>query len=187
MHRYGSRAVQPRVLGLDRLGAVNEFDCRLSPSGGSPCSSVPGLTVRGDGAQGRNRTTDTVIFSHVLYQLSYLGPRFRARPGPVGPERADPLTLAFLAVHPGLLGRRAGDSIALAEPAQKVAILAPARAEGRVLRARRLPADRAGFGFSLLRHRRPRWAAMRPRARRCFRRPAERVRRASRASFRGPR
>ncbi len=28
-----------------------------------------------DGAQGRNRTTDTVIFSHVLYQLSYLGGR----------------------------------------------------------------------------------------------------------------
>ena len=28
---------------------------------------------RRDGAQGRNRTTDTVIFSHVLYQLSYLG------------------------------------------------------------------------------------------------------------------
>ncbi len=25
------------------------------------------------GAQGRIRTTDTVIFSHVLYQLSYLG------------------------------------------------------------------------------------------------------------------
>jgi hypothetical protein len=31
------------------------------------------LNVYGDGAQGRNRTTDTVIFSHVLYQLSYLG------------------------------------------------------------------------------------------------------------------
>ena len=29
--------------------------------------------VEGNGAQGRNRTTDTVIFSHVLYQLSYLG------------------------------------------------------------------------------------------------------------------
>ncbi len=27
----------------------------------------------GSGAQGRNRTADTVIFSHVLYQLSYLG------------------------------------------------------------------------------------------------------------------
>ena len=33
------------------------------------------------GAQGRNRTTDTVIFSHVLYQLSYLGagPRRQAK------------------------------------------------------------------------------------------------------------
>ena len=29
--------------------------------------------VPGNGAQGRNRTSDTVIFSHVLYQLSYLG------------------------------------------------------------------------------------------------------------------
>ncbi len=29
------------------------------------------------GAQGRDRTTDTVIFSHVLYQLSYLGSRIR--------------------------------------------------------------------------------------------------------------
>jgi hypothetical protein len=29
------------------------------------------------GAQGRNRTTDTCIFSAVLYQLSYLGPRSR--------------------------------------------------------------------------------------------------------------
>jgi hypothetical protein len=28
---------------------------------------------RNRGAQGRDRTTDTVIFSHVLYQLSYLG------------------------------------------------------------------------------------------------------------------
>ena len=38
-----------------------------------------------DGAQGRDRTTDTVIFSHVLYQLSYLGAEAR-RNG--GPERA---------------------------------------------------------------------------------------------------
>ncbi len=29
--------------------------------------------TRNCGAQGRNRTTDTMIFSHVLYQLSYLG------------------------------------------------------------------------------------------------------------------
>src|SRR5437763_14260074 len=37
-----------------------------------------GETGAMDGAQGRNRTTDTVIFSHVLYQLSYLGPLLRA-------------------------------------------------------------------------------------------------------------
>lgn len=27
----------------------------------------------GDGARGRNRTTDTMIFNHLLYQLSYPG------------------------------------------------------------------------------------------------------------------
>ncbi len=31
------------------------------------------LGKRGNGAQGRNRTTDTAIFSRMLYQLSYLG------------------------------------------------------------------------------------------------------------------
>ncbi len=31
------------------------------------------------GAQGRNRTTDTAIFSRMLYQLSYLG--IRVQPG----------------------------------------------------------------------------------------------------------
>jgi hypothetical protein len=29
--------------------------------------------MEGHGAQGRNRTTDTAIFSRMLYQLSYLG------------------------------------------------------------------------------------------------------------------
>ncbi len=29
--------------------------------------------MEGNGAQGRNRTTDTAIFSRMLYQLSYLG------------------------------------------------------------------------------------------------------------------
>ena len=32
-----------------------------------------------NGAQGRNRTTDTAIFSRMLYQLSYLGQRAGAR------------------------------------------------------------------------------------------------------------
>ncbi len=36
------------------------------------------------GAQGRDRTTDTAIFSRMLYQLSYLG----IPAGPKRPERA---------------------------------------------------------------------------------------------------
>lgn len=31
------------------------------------------MEVLGGGARGRNRTADTMIFSHVLYQLSYPG------------------------------------------------------------------------------------------------------------------
>jgi hypothetical protein len=31
------------------------------------------MDLESDGAQGRNRTTDTRIFSPLLYQLSYLG------------------------------------------------------------------------------------------------------------------
>ncbi len=36
-----------------------------------------------NGAQGQNRTADTGIFSPLLYQLSYLGTRRRARGGVV--------------------------------------------------------------------------------------------------------
>ena len=35
----------------------------------------PAFEGERDGAQGRNRTTDTAIFSRMLYQLSYLGIR----------------------------------------------------------------------------------------------------------------
>ena len=35
--------------------------------------SFGGIRREKDGAQGRNRTTDTAIFSRMLYQLSYLG------------------------------------------------------------------------------------------------------------------
>ncbi len=46
----------------------------MTPSGGSSKREhAPGMLSFDDGAQGRDRTTDTVIFSHVLYQLSYLG------------------------------------------------------------------------------------------------------------------
>ena len=71
-----------------------------------------------NGAQGRDRTTDTVIFSHVLYQLSYLGMPFAAG-RPFAAER--PLAVVTLPVHPGkvgFLGGRTGDAIALAQPFQ---------------------------------------------------------------------
>ena len=53
--------------------------------GGLETDERPGGSAlhRGNGAQGRNRTSDTVIFSHVLYQLSYLGARAR----PAGADR----------------------------------------------------------------------------------------------------
>ena len=53
---------------------------RLLQRGSPTCVERVTGSVANSGAQGRNRTTDTVIFSHVLYQLSYLGPR----PAPVG-------------------------------------------------------------------------------------------------------
>ena len=37
-------------------------------------SPAPTRASRRAGAESQNRTGDTVIFSHVLYQLSYLGP-----------------------------------------------------------------------------------------------------------------
>ena len=55
-----------------------------------------------DGAQGRNRTTDTVIFSHVLYQLSYLGSRDRA--GRPSKRRAPYLSLSSLSTPAGSAG-----------------------------------------------------------------------------------
>ena len=38
-----------------------------------PASATTRQLVWKYGAEGQNRTADTVIFSHVLYQLSYLG------------------------------------------------------------------------------------------------------------------
>jgi hypothetical protein len=37
------------------------------------------MEMRRNGAQGRNRTSDTRIFNPLLYQLSYLGRRKRGR------------------------------------------------------------------------------------------------------------
>ncbi len=111
-----------------------------------------------NGAQGRNRTTDTVIFSHVLYQLSYLGPILRATPPGRRPAEARrSLTFVLFAVQ--LLGirRGPGNPIAFAEPFQQVAVLAATRAERRVRLGCGLAAQWARLGFRRARHRRPTW------------------------------
>jgi hypothetical protein len=51
----------------------------VCPWPSSPALGQPMLWM--DGAQGRNRTTDTAIFSRMLYQLSYLGIRAASKPG----------------------------------------------------------------------------------------------------------
>jgi hypothetical protein len=57
--------------GVDATSMSRPFAPRSSMGAGR--EEGPASLGSGDGAQGRNRTTDTVIFSHVLYQLSYLG------------------------------------------------------------------------------------------------------------------
>ena len=42
-----------------------------------PIKTLKNMNESENGAQGRNRTTDTRIFSPLLYQLSYLGPSVR--------------------------------------------------------------------------------------------------------------
>ncbi len=64
------------------------------PDGGGkgPCrrATTSRCDQRGNGAQGRNRTSDTAIFSRMLYQLSYLGPCAARRPPERGREIAEP-------------------------------------------------------------------------------------------------
>jgi len=74
-------------------------------------------------------------------------------------KRARSLTVAPAAVHPFGIGRRSGNAIALAEPVQKIAVLAPAAAERRVFGLLRLAAERTGFRKVrlLFRHIRPTW------------------------------
>src|SRR5256885_7864056 len=102
-----------------------------------------------NGAQGRNRTTDTVIFSHVLYQLSYLGPRFGLRLRRMARQASASLTFALFGVHPAkeilLIGRRTGDSIAVTQPFQQIAVLAAGAAERRILDRLGSAADRAAL------------------------------------------
>ena len=54
-----------------------------------------------NGALGRNRTTDTVIFSHMLYRLSYQGKKMATRKG------LEPSTSSVTGWHSNRLNYRA--------------------------------------------------------------------------------
>src|SRR5262249_1144998 len=120
------------------------------------------------GAQGRDRTTDTAIFSRMLYQLSYLGIPGRPKGGPSGRfidrsgahvRPASPLAspgAARLSAHPQIIegirlflvfgvGGAAGDDVGTGEPAVQVDIAAAAGAEREFGGIGGLAADRAGF------------------------------------------
>jgi hypothetical protein len=69
----------PAGVARGRLRDAGQLAAAVPASTGSPVPGARRATtwrrdVRGEpnGGQGRNRTADTVIFSHVLYQLSYL-------------------------------------------------------------------------------------------------------------------
>ena len=114
-----------------------------------PSAGPEGGACKRAGAQGRNRTTDTVIFSHVLYQLSYLGFSLFRR---TECEAVRLLTVVVLAVQCVRIGGWAGNAIAFAQPFQQVTILAAARTEGRMLCCRLFPAHRAGLRLRSIRH-----------------------------------
>ena len=119
-----------------------------------------------NGARGRNRTADTMIFNHVLYQLSYpgnaaaaaaprniggTGERFGSAPmakrrGLGKMELAGPASNAICSlILVGKFGRRgrAGQGVAILQPLDQIAIPAARRTERRVLRMARLAANRA--------------------------------------------
>jgi hypothetical protein len=64
--------------GIDRPTTLMRTQCG---HGNSSKRRDASYVIDFNGAQGRNRTTDTAIFSRMLYQLSYLGTASRGRPG----------------------------------------------------------------------------------------------------------
>ena len=96
-----------------------------------------------------------------------------SRVGRAARKRARSLTVSPLAVHPFGIGWRAGNAIAFAEPAQQVAVLAAAAAEGREFLGFRLAAQGAGpWLIRLFRHSRRTWESSARRASRRRRREA---------------
>ena len=64
--------MEQRAADSRRAGGIGANDATVAMRGAGGAAACMAVRISG-GAQGRDRTTDTVIFSHVLYQLSYLG------------------------------------------------------------------------------------------------------------------
>ena len=71
--RDAGRKVGQAVAGTN----AGTIDGSTAPSAKADCVKL----LRFKGGEGQNRTVDTVIFSHVLYQLSYLATGGIWRPG----------------------------------------------------------------------------------------------------------
>jgi hypothetical protein len=101
------------------------------------------------GAQGRNRTTDTAIFSRMLYQLSYLGIR-RQRARTLGGYRKG-IRRSSRTILRGrwiviLVRGRAGHDILIGEPAPEIDLGAARAAERAARGVGGAAADRAACG-----------------------------------------
>lgn len=116
----------------------------------SPATAGAQDTLKtGSGARGRNRTADTMIFSHVLYQLSYPGiaaaaiRKDRRAIGSAPMAKQDKLGKPelFFCLTIGI-GRRSGKAVAVLQPLQQIAVAAAFGTKRAVLRLSGFAADR---------------------------------------------
>ena len=104
----------PNKIRMQRLRArppqLFRATIRRNASNVAPEGDRHALEIERNGAQGRDRTADTAIFSRMLYQLSYLGiSRAIAR-------KAGVLIAGFGHVQRFRVDRLAGDGIAVSQP-----------------------------------------------------------------------
>jgi hypothetical protein len=109
---------------------------------------LSGLNRERSGASGRDRTTDTAIFSRMLYQLSYRGIRAAKKTAvsgapPIGKGKAACPAPNSVLLRPffGQIGvsGRPGHPVSLTQPLQQITVLAALAAKGFVL---------VGFGLA---------------------------------------
>jgi hypothetical protein len=123
-------------------------------AGGSASNAghlVTAMEIGRSGARGRIRTTDTAIFSRVLYQLSYPG-TCQVGGGDIRkftrPVQRSPLIFVAVVQSALIHGRRfvGRDAVIAPQPARQIDIGTARRTERPVLFGHRIRTDRTGFG-----------------------------------------